>query len=186
MNVGKIVKLNGMKSYRDIEKKYTTEEIAESIVFPGGKNEREREDALSGFRKFRKQIAGKQSEEAKLISRLLQLKFLMEDYLESKTFNKSFYFGYFLKEYIERLERKNKEFAREINVDPAELSQVINKHRKPTEKLIFRLEIHSNKNFPAPLWFGILEKERAYELLNDRNIIDSEKRHVRQKLQFSF
>ena len=46
-----------MKPYKDIEKKYTPEEIAESIVFPGTKNEGEREEVLSGFREFRKQIA---------------------------------------------------------------------------------------------------------------------------------
>lgn len=113
------------------------------------------------------------------------MKFLIEDYIRSDSFDKNFHFGYFLKEYISRLEKKNKEFAQEINVDPAELSQIINKHRKPTEKLIFRLEIHSNKNFPALMWFKVLEKERAYELLHDRSIIEEEKKHVKRKLGFS-
>jgi hypothetical protein len=31
-----------------------------------------------------------------------------------------------------------------------------------------------------------LEKERAYELKHNRNIIDSEKKHVKEKLAFSF
>ena len=66
------------------------------------------------------------------------------------------------------------------------MSQVINKRRKPTEKLIFRLEIHSNKNFPALMWFRLLEKDRAYELKHNKDIIDSEKKHVKEKLAFSF
>ncbi len=175
-----------MKSYKEIEKQYTSEEIAESIVFPGTKDPQEREAQLSDFRAFRKKIANKQSEKSKLISQLLQLKFLIEDYLKTDTFNKNYYFGYFLKEYITRLEKKNNQFADEINVNPTELSQVINKHRKPTEKLIFRLEIHSNRNFPALMWFRLLEKERAYELQHDKSIIDSEKKNVRGKLAFSF
>lgn len=175
-----------MKSYKEIEKKYTPEEIAESIVFPGTKNIKEREAILSEFRDLRKKITDKQSEKSKTISLLLQLKFLIEDYLEASSFNKNYYFGYFLKEYIARLEKKNKEFAAEIDVDPTELSQVINKHRKPTDKLIYRLEIHSNKNFPALMWFKLLEKERAYELLHNRGMIENEKKHVKRKLEFSF
>jgi plasmid maintenance system antidote protein VapI len=175
-----------MKSYKEIEKKYTPEEIAESIVFPGTKDTKEREAILSEFRDFRKSISDKQSEKNKTIARLLQLKFLIEDYLQANSFNTNYYFGYFLKEYVARLERKNKEFAAEIDVDPTELSQVINKHRKPTDKLIYRLEIHSNKNFPALMWFKLLEKERAYELLHNRGMIENEKKHVKRKLEFSF
>jgi plasmid maintenance system antidote protein VapI len=113
------------------------------------------------------------------------LKFLIEDYIKSEKFNKDYSFGYFLKEYITRLEKKNNQFADEINVDPAELSQVINKRRRPTEKLIFRLEIHSNRNFPALMWFKLLEKNRAYELKHHREIIDSEKKNVKHPLIFS-
>lgn len=174
-----------MKSYKDIEKKYTPEEISETIVFPGTKDKKERNATLSEFRDFRKKISERQTEESKTISLLLQLKFLIEDYLEANSFDKSYYFGYFLKEYISRLEKKNKEFAAEINVNPTELSHVINRHRKPTEKLIFRLEIHSNRNFPALMWFRLLEKERAYEILHNKGIIDNEKKYVKQRLEFS-
>jgi plasmid maintenance system antidote protein VapI len=175
-----------MKSLKNIEKEYTPEEIAESFVFPGPKNPKEREALLAEFRIYRKKVSDKQSEKTKLISQLLQLKFLIEDYIKSDTFNKNYYFGYFLKEYITRLEKKNNQFADEIDVKPTELSQVINQHRKPTEKLIFRLEIHSNKNFPALMWFRLLEKDRAYELKHNKGIIDSERKHVKEKLAFSF
>jgi plasmid maintenance system antidote protein VapI len=175
-----------MKKLKDIDKEYTFEEIAESFVFPGPKDPNERESLLDEFRKHRKKVSDRQSEKTKLISQLLQLKFLIEDHIKSDTFNKNYYFGYFLKEYIVRLEKKNNQFANEIDVKPTELSQVINKRRKPTEKLIFRLEIHSNKNFPALMWFRLLEKDRAYELKHNKDIIDSEKKHVKEKLAFSF
>jgi len=174
-----------MKSHKEIEKKYTPEEISESIVFSGAKDKKERKAMLSEFRDFRKKTSKAQTEESKIIALLLQLKFLIEDYLDTNSYNKNYYFGFFLKEYITRLEKKNKDFAEEIDVDPTELSQIINKHRKPTEKLIFRLEIHSNRNFPAIMWFKLLEKDRAYELLHNREIIDKEKKHVKQKIDFS-
>lgn len=175
-----------MKTLKEIERQYTPEEMAESLVFPGPKDPKEREAMLAEFRKHRKKISEKQTEKSKLISHLLQLKFLIEDYLKSDTFNKDYYFGYFLKEYINRLEKKNNEFAVEIDVKPTELSQIINKHRKPTEKLIFRLDIHSNKNFPAVMWFRLLEKDRAYELKHNKGIIENERKHVKEKLAFSF
>jgi plasmid maintenance system antidote protein VapI len=175
-----------MKSHKEIEKKHTSKEIAEALVFPMSADSDERTELLSAFKGIRKKHAEKQSEETKLISKLLQLKFLMEDYLKSDRFDEAFYFGFFLKEYITRLEKKNKEFASEINVDPTELSQIINKHRKPTEKIIYRLELHSNRNFPAVMWFKLLEKEREYELEHNTAIVDSEKKHVSEHLHFSF
>jgi plasmid maintenance system antidote protein VapI len=174
-----------MKSLKDIEKEYTPKEIAESFVFPGPKGARERESLLGAFRQHRKKVSGKQSGTTKLISQLLQLKYLIEDYLRSEKFNRDFSFAFFLKEYITRLEKKNNQFASEIDIDPTELSQVINKHRKPTEKLIIRLEIHSNRNFPAVMWFRLLEKDRAYELKHNKELIESEKKHVKETLAFS-
>lgn len=175
-----------MRSHKDIQRKYTPKEIAESIVFPGSKNSDDQAALLKEFRKIRKEISERQTEIDKLISQLLQLRYQLEDYLESMSFNKEYNFGYFLKEYIERQEKKKKEFADEINVDPTELSQVINKHRKPTEKLIYRLDIHSNKNFPALLWFRLLEKERAYELSHNRSLIDKEEKYVKNRLEVVF
>ena len=174
-----------MKTLKNIEEDYTPEEIAESFVFPGRKAAKERKELLEALREHKKKLSAKQSDKTKLISQLLQLKFLIEDYIKSDKLSKDYTFGYFLKQYISRLEKKNNQFASEISVDPAELSQVINKRRKPTEKLIFRLEIHSNRNFPALMWFSLLEKDRAYELKHHKEIIDSEKKNVKQKLEFS-
>jgi plasmid maintenance system antidote protein VapI len=174
-----------MKSLKEIEQSYTPEEIAESFVFPGPKSAKDREALLEAFRKHRKAVSGKQSETTRLISKLLQLKYLIEDYLLSEKFNKEYSFAFFLREYITRLQKKNKQFAGEIDVDPTELSQVINQHRKPTEKFIIRLEIHSNRNFPAVMWFGLLEKDRAYELKHNKDLIENERKHVKEKLAFS-
>jgi hypothetical protein len=106
-----------MKLLKKPEEKFTPEEISESIVFPRTKNEKEREAILSEFRNFRKKISDNQNKESKTISQMLQLKFLMEDYITTNSFD---YFGYFLQEYITRLQKKNKEFASEIDVDPTE------------------------------------------------------------------
>lgn len=175
-----------MKHDKLTNQKYSPEEISEAIVFPGTKDKASREAVLSELRDFRQRISNKQTARNKKISQLLQLRFLLEDYVNSGQYNKNYFFGYFLKEYITRVEKKNKEFAEEIDVDPTELSQIINRHRNPTEKLIIRLEIHSNKNFPALIWLRLLEKDRAYALIHDKAIIEKEKKHVKEVLDFSF
>ncbi|PSL48707.1 helix-turn-helix protein [Chitinophaga niastensis] len=172
-----------MKSYKEIAKKYKPEEIAQSFVFPDTSGKKEAK--LEAFQQFRQKADAKRTEKDKIIAQLLQLKFQIEDYINTEVFNKSQHFGFFLKEYIERLEKKNKEFASEIDIDPTELSQIINKHRAPTEKLIIRLEIHSNKSFPAIMWFKLIEKEKAYELIHDKEIRNRESKHVKQKSAFS-
>lgn len=167
-------------------RKHTQKEIAASTVFPMSADAHERKELLTAFKEIRKKQKNTQSEESKLIATLLQLRFLIEDYLQATSINEDLYFGYFLKEYITRLEKKNKQFANEIDVDPTELSQIINKHRKPTDKIIYRLELHSNRNFPAVMWFKILEKEREYELIHNTSIVEKENKYVKERLQVSF
>lgn len=175
-----------MKSTKKSERKVDVEEIREAIVAPGSLKAEGRKEMLESFRSIKKKLMEDYTEEDEQIARFLQLKFLIEDYLSTDAFTNHYFFGYFLKEYISRQDKKNKEFAWEIDVDPAELSLIINRHRKPTEKLIFRLDIHSNRNFPALLWFKVLEKDREIELMRNSQLIDREKKHVRRKLSFSF
>lgn len=172
-----------MKTKNTDKKIYSAAEEAAAMVYPSSK--KQQSEALQAFKEVRAQLSLLQSDESSRKNRLLQLKFMIEDYLASNELSKELFFGFFLKEYITRQSRKNNEFARDIDVNPTELSQVIRRHRKPTDKLIYRLEIHSNRNFPATVWFGLLNKERDCDLYYDRSIIDKEKKHVKRKLEFS-
>ncbi len=87
-------------------------------------------------------------------------------------------FGFFLKEYISRLQLKNKDFAQQIGIEPAELSQLLNAHRKPNDKILVRLELHSGKNINSPLWYRILVKDKEYELLHNDALRQEEKEYV--------
>jgi plasmid maintenance system antidote protein VapI len=174
-----------MKTPKAKQKKPSPEELAESVIYPHKLNKQQREQSLELVREYRKARENKRTAKERLISQLLQLRFQMEDYIKTDEFVKELHFGFFLKEYIARLDKKNKDFAQEINMDPSELSQVINKHRSPSDKLIIRLDIHSNKNFPALMWLRLIEKEKAYELIYDRKLRDQESKHVKKNLEFS-
>lgn len=174
-----------MKPFKELEKEYKPADIAESFVFPGIQDEKERNEVLSAFRKFRKEITVSRDEETRYKNQLLQLKFLMEDYLTSPEYDEKYDFAYFLSEYISRLQKNFKEFAKDIAVEPSTISQIIGKHRKPTDKIIYRLHIHSNTNFPAEMWYRLLEKERVYELRRNQSILKEESKYVKHKLTFS-
>lgn len=175
-----------MKSYKEIEKKYQPKEIAESYIFPNDLDLAQRKQSLEIFQNWRKNNELNRSVKSKLITKLLQLKFVMEDYVKQNEYKEDYDFSYFLNEYIDRLEIKMKEFAGEIDVKPTELSQIIHRHRFPSQKFIVRLEIHSNKNFPAVIWHKLIEKERNYHLQNDTNLRLSQSKHVKSKLDFTF
>ncbi|MEO6850832.1 MAG: hypothetical protein ABI203_00965 [Mucilaginibacter sp.] len=165
-------------------KEYTLKDLAESYVFPDVVTGQDRDDILNAFREFRKQKADFQSAESKSKNRLLQLKFLMEDYLGSSKFEEQYDFGFFLHQYIHCLEMKYTDFARDIDVGASTISQIIGKHRRPTDKIILRLHIHSNKNFPASLWYRLLEKERINELEKNKSILEEESKYVSHGLDF--
>ena len=169
----------------NIRKEHSLKDLAESYVFPDVATGKERDDILNAFREFRKQKADSQLPESKSKNRLLQLKFLMEDYLVSSRFEERYDFGFFLDQYINCLEMTHTDFAKDIDVGASTISQIIGKHRKPTDKIILRLHIHSNKNFPVLLWYRLLEKEKMNQLEKDKSILEEERKYVSHGLDYS-
>jgi len=115
----------------------------------------------------------------------MQLKFQIEDYLKSDNFNPKFTFSYFLKEYVDVLNKKRKIFAQEISIDETELSQLINKHRQPNDSVIIRLELHSNNSIPAVYWFKLLEMEKAHSINTNLALRKKERKNVKNQVELN-
>lgn len=154
-------------------------------MFPGVATPAQKDEALSLLWEYRKKRSDEQTEKEKLAMQVMQLKFLMEDYISTSEYNEKLTFGFFLKEYISLLEIKNKDFAENICIKPTELSHYLSNRRRPSEELIVRLEIHSNKNIPAIYWYKILEKEHEHELITDMQMRKQERKNVKNKLEFT-
>ena len=118
----------------------------------------------------------------KLLARILQLRFQLEDYLKSESYQPTRTFGHFLKEYQQLGGKKRKEFAYEINIHETLLSQLISDRREPGEQIFIRLELHSNNTIPASYWFRLVEKKKAYQLQHDSKIRQREKKNVKKSL----
>lgn len=163
-------------------KQPTPDELAEAYVFPvklSAKQEKESADLLKAARI---KVQSEMTEEDRLMSALLQFKFQLEDYLSNDKFDPKLKFSHFLKEYVHLLNKKQKTFAEEIDIDETELSQLINNHRLPSDNIIIRLEIHSNNTIPAIAWYKLIEREKEHNIITNKEIRRRERKHVSNQL----
>ena len=108
-----------------------------------------------------------------------RVRFRIERSLENKTYDPAMTFGHFLKQYVDELEIKQKEFADQIGIDETLLSQLINGHRMPPDYLVIRLEIHSNNDIPADCWYKLVEREKGHFIRTDKEIRKIQAKYVR-------
>jgi hypothetical protein len=168
-------------SYKKLSKKFTPEELAEGFVFPVKLTAKQKKEAAKQLAAARKRTQAAMSDEAKFGLQVFHLKFRIEDYLAQETFNPELTFGFFLKYYVELLDKKRKEFADEISIDESMLSQLINNHRMPPDYIAIRLEIHSNNIIPAAYWIRVVEKQRIHAITTDKELRKKEKPFVHGK-----
>jgi plasmid maintenance system antidote protein VapI len=160
-------------------KKYGARETAEKLVFPVELNAKAQERANIELRAALALRRAGMSAEEKLEAKILQLSFQIEDYVKDNQFDKRKTFGYFLKSYILKLNRKQSEFASDIHIKPAQLSQYINNHRTPTQDVIIRLELHCHNIISAVDWYKLLEKQKLHELKTDRSLRNAQRKYVK-------
>ncbi|MCP1995307.1 hypothetical protein [Flavobacterium sp. HSC-61S13] len=172
-----------MKNQKEIEK-YSPEELVEAVVFKNPIPKSELKEAAEELAEARKDKRKNQSDNQVLYSKMLQLRFLMEDYTASLIYDENQTFASFLKSYIKLLYKTNKDFAEDIDLKQTELSLILNEHRLPTAKMIVRLEIHSNNAIPALSWSRLVEKQREYKLENDIEFKQEQKKFVKNCLEF--
>ncbi len=164
--------------FSQLRSKYTLEEIADAFVFPVELPVELQQEAKEQLIAARKRGQEEMSKETRIELNLLSLRFRIEDYINTKEFDPEKTFGYYLKQYVERLETKNKDFAAQISIDETLLSQLINEHRMPPEYVVIRLEIHSNNIIPANYWYKLVEKQREHELITDKSLRKKENKYV--------
>lgn len=119
-------------------------------------------------------------------AKLLQLKLKMEEYIKKPVYDNHNYFSNFLKLYIDSIYSKRSTFAKDIDVAPVSLSQVINNHREPKEEFIMKLMIHSEKvfknvcEFHKKTWYQVYFHEKICDTMSNQEQWRPEiEKHVR-------
>jgi hypothetical protein len=115
-------------------------------------------------------------------AKLLQLKLKMEEYIKSPVYDNHNHFSDFLKLYVDSIYSKRSGFAKDIDIAPVSLSQIINNHREPKEEFIMKLMIHSEKTFKNVCEF---HKKTWYQVYFHQKICDtmSNQEHWRPEIE---
>ena len=103
-------------------------------------------------------------------ARLLQLKLKMEDYIQKPVYENRNFFTEFLSSYIDTVYSKRSNFAKDIDITPVRLSQVLNNHREPKDEFMLRLMIHSEKTFENVCQF---HKKTWYQVYYHEKLCDT-------------
>lgn len=121
-------------------------------------------------------------------ARLLQLKLQMEDYLRQPIYKDFNFFTNFLSTYIDTIYEKRVMFAKDINITPVSLSQILNNHREPKDEFMLRLMLHSELtykkicDFQQRTWYQVYYHEKICDTMaNQDEWKPEEKKYVKIK-----
>ncbi len=161
-------------------KTYTVREIAEAHVIPAEITKEEQKKSDLEFSAFRRKQLALISEKDRINSRLLQLRFRMEDCISDDSDKAKLTFGDFLEEYIRDLNLRQVDFSREIGLHVTKLSRLLNNREDPSEKIFVRLELHSGNIIPAVVWLKLFQKQKAGQLQEDWQLREKESTYVKK------
>jgi len=138
------------------------------------KSNKERESDATALMEARLMRMKNLSKDQITKAKLLQLKLKMEEYIKNPVYDNHNYFSDFLKLYIDSIYSKRSAFAKDIDVAPVSLSQVINNHREPKEEFIMKLMIHSEKvyknvcEFHKKTWYQVYYHEKICDTMSNQ------------------
>ena len=147
------------KLYEGLSRQYTSQELAESFVFPSEHTEEKEKAVHQELVKLRMERLRNMTEEEVMFDGLLRMKYRIEDYVKSSSHHSEFSFGNQLKEYLRITHRSQAGLSDEIDIDKTRMSKLINDKIKPNLELCYRLEKHSDKIISAKHWFKLYLKE---------------------------
>lgn len=156
------------KIYQKLSKYLTDEEIADSMFIPADLTEEEQKRANEELSAFRFKLLSEMTEDQRLYSDLLRFRYQLEEYADHQAYNEKMDFGGYLEEYIRILKRTKKKMSEDINVHYTKLSRIINNRESPNIEFMYRLEEHSGGLIPALVWWKLLIKKQAYEIVKDQ------------------
>jgi len=153
--------------YKDLKKKYSDEEIADSFLFSVELEGDEQQQAKEEFLKLRFEHLNAMSEEELVSAKLFAFKLNLLEYFKQDKFDGEFSFAKQLKKYIQISNRSNKDIAENLDIHKTKLSRIVNGKESPNIDLMYRLEEHSGKEIPAFYWWRVYSRELEYSIRTD-------------------
>lgn len=164
----------------------TPEEIVDGFMIPSQISIKEKHQADLELNNIRKQRSADRSDQGKLYGQLLQLKILIEDYVNQDNLDPEKDFAYFLKSYIDIQHKRKNDIAYELDIHKSKLSQLLSGNRAPSEDIFVRLEFHSNRFISARNWLRLSIKQQEYSIMTNSSMRNEQKKHLKGHLKFEF
>lgn len=171
--------------YQELRKKYTDEEIAESMLIPADLSKEEQEEADRQMRAIRMERLRSMTEEDRILSDVMRLKFQIEGYVKKGDFSFEKTFGKYLEEYIRILKKSRREIAEDLSIHYTKLSRIINDKEEPNVELSYRLEKHSGNLIKAITWWKLIIKKQEFVISEDDKTRSIEQNKVKNYLKAS-
>lgn len=137
-------------------------------------SEIERLEESKALMRARKARMRKVQEKDLRTAKLFQLKLQIDRAIEWNDSSNLNGFAAFLSQYISILYKKHSDFAKDINITNVYLSQVLNKHRLPSEEFVLRLMLHSEKTFEtitsfnSVCWMRLFLNQKLHKTLSNQ------------------
>lgn len=171
--------------YQELRKKYTDEEIAASMLIPADLTKKDREEADRQMRAIRMEKLRNMTEEDRILSDVMRLRFQMEAYVKKEKFSFAKTFGKYLEEYIRILKKSRREIAEDLSIHYTKLSRIINDKEEPNVELSYRLEKHSGNLIKAITWWKLIVKKQEFVISADDKTRSIEQDKVKNYLKAS-
>ena len=155
------------KIYRQLKKRYTDEEIVDSMLIPEDLTESEKETLATEMKEIRLKSLRETTEEQQIVADVMRLRFQMENYIKKEPFSFEKTFGKYLKEYIRIIKKTRREIAGDLSVYYTKLSRIINDKDDPNIEFIYRLEKHTDKLISASNWWKLIVKKQGHFIAKD-------------------
>ena len=168
--------------YRKLKAQYSDEEIADSMLLPADLSEKEIQELAGEMKAIRLQKLREMTEEDRILSDVMRLRFQMEAYVRESGFSFHKTFGKYLEEYIRILSKTRREIAEDLSIHYTKLSRIINDKEEPNVELAYRLEKHSGKLIAAGLWWKLAIKKQEFVISKDEETRRAEQGKVKNAL----
>lgn len=172
------------KIYKELRKKYSDEEIAQSMLIPADMTKSERSKSDEELRAFRFKMLNAQTEEERIYSDLLKFRYQMESYIKEQAYTATKSFGNHLEEYVRILKQTKKKLSEDLGIHYTRLSRIINDREEANLELIYRLEKHSGNLIPALLWWKLISKKQEFMITQDKKMRKKEGSKVKSVVKY--
>lgn len=171
---------NNQEIYKKLKEHYSDEELAKSIMVPEELSWEEEKQAREELIQWRLKKRQEMSEQDKILSGLLSIKYQIKSYIDDREFNPEKSLSNFLDRYMIVIHRNQKTLAEEIGIHPARLNRILKGKEKIGKSIAYRLETHSGELIPAIYWWKLMQKEVEQEILTEKKAREIEKKHVKE------